>query len=249
MLTLRAVYLGVLASVLSSVNADIDSDQWEEISSYFFQSYTEQQCQAPYETLNATGTFLVDPNDSYLGMNDVSWTVAVSQPYSEGVGVTNFSLYLGTPSGFDFRPGNLNFSGCALIFEGISDNLNRRGQDDDGLCMQTFNEECVKAISKQASDTGFYLTISPTNNSPAPGRYQRSGYSSSADQLAGNLTAGSLPRVCGDIQEAMISEGMVPQECAQFVGPSMTWNDGKYSNISIQVIGISPTYLISYLYL
>lgn len=107
------------------------------------------------------GTFLVDPLTANDNMNDVSRTVAVTQPYNEGVGVTNISLYLGTPSGFDFRPGTLNFSACALIFQGLGDNLNRRGQDDDGGCVQTFSEDCVKALSNQAAETGFYLTIIP----------------------------------------------------------------------------------------
>jgi hypothetical protein len=56
-------------------------------------------------------------------------------------------------------------------------------------------------------------------------------------QLAGNLSAGSLPRVCGDIEDALNAVGAVPEECAQFVGPSMTWNDGTDSNISLSSIG------------
>jgi hypothetical protein len=174
-MAIRTIYLRALAAMLPLANADVFSnDQWDQLTNYEFQNYTEQQCQAPYEALNATGTFRVDPDTTNDDMNDVSWTVAVSQPYSEAVGATNFSLYLGSPSGFDFRPGNLNFSACALIFEGLPDNLNRRGQDDDGTCVQTFNDECVKALSNQAADTGYYLTISPANNSPAPGKYRSS---------------------------------------------------------------------------
>ena len=173
MALIRTPYFGVLVLVLSPANAYLFNTQWDEATTYWFQNYTEQQCQAPYDTLNATGTYLVDPNTEWIGMNDVSWTVAVSQPYNEGVGFTNYSLYLGTPSGFDFRPGNLNFSGCAMIFQGLPENLIRRGQEDEGTCQQTFSKECVKAINRQASDTGFYLTSTYTDNSPAPSMYRR----------------------------------------------------------------------------
>lgn len=60
-------------------------------------------------------------------------------------------------------------------------------------------------------------------------------------ELAGNLSAGSLPRVCGDIEDALNAMGAVPEECAQFVGPSMTWNDGTDSNITLSSIGSSSS--------
>ena len=36
------------------------------------------------------------------------------------------------------------------------------------------SEECVTALNTQATATGYYLTVNPTNNSPAPGKHQAS---------------------------------------------------------------------------
>ena len=56
---------------------------------------------------------------------------------------------------------------------------------------------------------------------------------------AGNLSAGSLPRVCNDIKEALNAVSAVPSACAQFVGPQMTWDNGLDSNISMSALEIT----------
>ncbi|KKA21053.1 hypothetical protein T310_4912 [Rasamsonia emersonii CBS 393.64] len=53
-----------------------------------------------------------------------------------------------------------------------------------------------------------------------------------------NLTAGSLPRVCRDILNAITAKNAVPDACAKFVGLERTWYDGVYSNISFTTTGM-----------
>ena len=56
--------------------------------------------------------------------------------------------------------------------------------------------------------------------------------------FAGNLTGGSLPRVCSEIQNVIAQENGVPKECADFVGSSMTVSLSFDTNLSAP--GISP---------
>jgi hypothetical protein len=102
---------------------------------------------------------------------------------------------------------------------GLSENLIRRaahGEPNDGNCESMLDAQCSSALQNQLEQTAFCLVANPTDNSPAPS----------------NLTAGSLPRVCADIHEALTKDGAVPDACAKFVGPKMSWYDGEYSNVT-----------------
>lgn len=78
---------------------------------------------------------------------------------------------------------------------------------------------CVNALQRQLQAIALGYVATWTDNSPAPS----------------NLSAGSLPRVCSDIQNDFAAKNAVPHQCAKFVGPEMTWYDGTYSNATFTV--------------
>lgn len=162
--------VAALLAFLTTVHIQ-DSFYWQAlpVSGSSSENYTDAQCAAPFTEANATGILPLNKPEYGLLSNNFSWTIAVSQPAGDTVRTTNMSLYFGTPAGQDLRLGTLSYSACAILFEGLSDNLIRRGQIDEGSCMQTFSEECVKALADQASITGFYLTNGFTSNYPNPG--------------------------------------------------------------------------------
>ena len=122
--------------------------------------------------------------------------------------------------GIDFRRGNLDYSGCSLFMGGLSQNLIRRAQSDPGNCTQMLDEACVAALQNQLQSIAFGYVATWTDNSPAPS----------------NLSAGSLPRVCDDIRTDITNDNAVPDACAQFVGPKMTWDDQIDSNVFFTVL-------------
>lgn len=156
----RLIHVVSLLSISTAVRSLEFGDHWVEEPGPFSQNFTEPQCQAPYTSANATGTVKMQ-NYAHAQMENVTWTVAVSQPAGDAVANTNVSLYLGTPSGKDLRSNQPIYSACAILFEDIPDNLVRRGQDDDGTCTQTFSKECVDALQYQAALTGYWLTVNP----------------------------------------------------------------------------------------
>lgn len=93
-----------------------------------------------------------------------------------------------------------------LFMGGLSQNLIRRAQTDNGNCSQMLSDKCINALQNQLQSIAFWYVANPTNESPAPG----------------NLTAGSLPRVCNLIEQDFANTGSVPSECAEFVGPSLS---------------------------
>lgn len=117
--------------------------------------------------------------------------------------------------GVDLSVGTLPFSGCTLFMGSLSENLIRRAQTDSGNCSKMLDNDCIEALQYQLEQIAFWLVANPTDNSPAPS----------------NLTAGSLPRVCNDIHQAVTSDRAVPDACAKFVGPQMSWY-GEYSNVT-----------------
>ena len=122
--------------------------------------------------------------------------------------------------GIDFRRGDLGYSGCSLFMGGFSQNLIRRAQSDSGNCTQMLDNACVAALQSQLETLAMGYVATWTDNSPAPS----------------NLTAGSLPRVCSDIRTDITNDNAVPDACAQFVGPKMTWYDGDGSNVTFSVL-------------
>ena len=128
------------------------------------------------------------------------------------------------------RIGNLPFSGCAFFMGGLPENLIRRAQTDNGNCSKMLDDDGITALQGQLETIAFGYTRTWTDNSPAPS----------------NLTAGSLPRVCNDIQNDFTNDGAVPAACANFVGPSLTWWDGTYSNVTFAYNGKGCPPLASY---
>lgn len=103
MITNRCIRFATLSTLLSSVNGSgiFDSGDWSKYGAHDFQNYTAQQCQVPYNALNASASVngqSTNNEGDLISLYDPLWTVTVSQPYNEAVGVTNYSLYLGTHS-------------------------------------------------------------------------------------------------------------------------------------------------------
>jgi hypothetical protein len=170
MASFHRYFVAALLALPTTVHTQ-DSFYWQTlpVGGSSSENHTDAQCAAPFIDANATGTLPINRPDYGLLSNNFSWTIAVSQPAGDAVQTTNMSLYFGTPASQDIRQGNLSYSACAIMFLDLPDNLIRRGQTDEGSCMQTFGEECVKALADQAGTTGFYLTNSFTDNYPNPG--------------------------------------------------------------------------------
>jgi hypothetical protein len=134
--------------------------------------------------------------------------------------------------GIDFRQGNLDYSGCTLFMGGLSQNLIRRAQSDSGNCSETLDNACVTALQNELESIAMGYVATNTDNSPAPG----------------NLSAGSLPRVCSDIATDFTNDNAVPDACAQFVGPKKTRYDGVDSNITFVYVRELTACLLYYHY-
>lgn len=91
-----------------------------------------------------------------------------------------------------------DFSACALIFIGLSDNLNRRGQHDHGYCEQTLSTACVDAVTTKAADTGYRLTRLISNSS-VPGMNVK------FSALEGRIVC---PVVDSSILEGFVNQGL-----------------------------------------
>ncbi|KAL1989408.1 hypothetical protein VTN96DRAFT_170 [Rasamsonia emersonii] len=59
--------------------------------------------------------------------------------------------------------GDLPFSGCAIFMGGLSDNLIRRAQADNGNCSATFDDDCVEALLDQVRNTAWGFTATATD--------------------------------------------------------------------------------------
>lgn len=101
----------------------------------------------------------------------------------------------------------LGYDVCGLSFGPLFDNTIRRGQDDDGSCLQTFDEACVGAIKYAVSNFAVELTLNPT---PPPNS---------------NLTSSSLPTVCNDIGQMLTSALPTIKECKPFFNSSASVGD------------------------
>lgn len=97
----------------------------------------------------------------------------------------------------------LGYDVCGLNFGPLFENTIRRGQNDNGSCVQTFDEACVGAIKYAVSSFALELTLNPT---PPPNS---------------NLTSTSLPTVCNDIGQMLTSALPTLKECKPFFNSSV----------------------------
>ena len=136
--------------------------------------HTQNLCPGLFNNANATGEQPrneVDKNGvfNYYGQ----WKVSVRSNYSvnsiefaESTADGNnpdaiANVWLDPKDGVDLNSGEV-FSACAYVYKNLPANTLRRGQQDDGTCVQMLSKSCVEEITTRAALTAQYLVQTPT---------------------------------------------------------------------------------------
>lgn len=164
-------------------------------------------CNKTFQDANATGVYSFKPgvvqgkqagqpdNDSGVALN-ASWALTISQntTYSE---VTMWYSTTGANYSDDF---SLGYDVCLVWVQNITTQAQFNGQNDNGTCLSTFDQDCISALEGLATDTANGLVTTPSSYGPTS-----------------NLTGGVLPTICTDIANTI--KDNLPKECKKY------WNE------------------------
>ncbi|KAL8780654.1 MAG: hypothetical protein Q9213_006363 [Squamulea squamosa] len=101
-------------------------------------------------TYNASAAYQVPgfypPGTSGAGTVPTNWTYNTAVTVSNGGGGYSQTVWIDTPNVVNLTSKNLPYYGCVSVFLGLPHSTVQRGQNDNGDCMQTFDEGCVSAV-------------------------------------------------------------------------------------------------------
>jgi hypothetical protein len=89
-------------------------------------------------------------------LTSLTFTIGVVEGPVGGPPYPNFSVqsFWVTPSPYiDLESSELPYIGCSTIISSLTNQVNAKGQGDDGSCTKLFNQECVDALIAQAKET------------------------------------------------------------------------------------------------
>ena len=134
----------------------------------------------------------------------LSLTVDAPGPASNASEEVNSTIWLGIEKSTDYQNPDLPFSACSLVFNDLPDTIIARGASLDGLCTQTFSENCVADLQKQAADMAWDFTKNSSQAEPHK-----------------NGTFSRLPEICNFLADQMTLA--LPDSCRSFAEDNRLW--------------------------